>query len=114
MKVLEWQQHFSHCKSLVTISDAQGRLTPQSHVRARGNSNSSKLLWLSPLPARMKRSNQKHNFEHQFSANSVVGGGVGRKFKLVQAFMVVLVTCKNDEDQSKNEHTRVLTTFVPL
>ena len=28
--------------------------------------------------------------------------------------MVVLVTCKNDEDPSKNESTRVLTTFLPL
>ena len=28
--------------------------------------------------------------------------------------MVVLVTCKNDEDPSKNKGTRVLTTFLPL
>ena len=28
--------------------------------------------------------------------------------------MVVLVTCKNDEDPFKNENTRVLTTFLPL
>ena len=28
--------------------------------------------------------------------------------------MVVLVTCKNDEDQSKNELTIVLTIFIPL
>ena len=28
--------------------------------------------------------------------------------------MVVLVTCKNDEDQSKMERTRVLTIFLPL
>ena len=33
---------------------------------------------------------------------------MGPKFKLIQAFMVFLVTCKNDEDQSKNELTRVL------
>ena len=71
-------KNISHCKPLVIIPDVQGQLTPQSQVRAGG-----------------------HNFEHQFSdANSVVGGGVGPKFKLAQAFMVVLVTCKNDEDQS--------------
>ena len=28
--------------------------------------------------------------------------------------MVVLVTCKNDEDPFKNESTRVLTTLLPL
>ena len=46
--------------------------------------------------------------------NYVVSGGMGVKFKLIQAFMVVLVTCKNDEDQSKNELTRELTTFLPI
>ena len=34
-------------------------------------------------------------------------------FELIQAFMVVLVTCKN-EDPIKNEGTRLLTTFLPL
>ena len=38
-----------HCKSFVIIPDAQGQLTPQSQLRARGNSNSSELLWLSSL-----------------------------------------------------------------
>ena len=36
---------------------------------------------------------------------------MGPKFNLIQAFMVVLANCKNDEDQSKNELTIVLTTF---
>ena len=34
--------------------------------------------------------------------------------KFIQAFMVVPVTSKNDEDPFKNESTRVLTTFLPL
>ena len=38
----------------------------------------------------------------------------GQKFKLIQALMVVFVTCKNDEDPFKNESTRVPTTFLPL
>ena len=48
------------------------------------------------------------------AANSVAEDGIWQKFKLNQAFMVVLVTCKNDEDSIKNESTRVLTTFLPL
>ena len=36
------------------------------------------------------------------------------KFNLIQAFMVVLATCKNGEDPIKNEGTRVLTRFSPL
>ena len=43
--------------------------------------------------------------------NYVAGGGVGPKFKLIQAFTVVLVTCKNDEDQSKNVLTIVRTHY---
>ena len=60
-----------------------------------------------------------HNIINSFfkcsrAANSVVGDGIWQKFKLIQAFMVVLVTCKNDDDPFKNESTRVLTTFLPL
>ena len=36
------------------------------------------------------------------------------KFKLIQVFMVILVTCKIGEDSSKNEGTRVVTTFLSL
>ena len=44
---------------------------------------------------------------------SDVSDGILPKFKLIQAFMVGLLTCKN-EDTSKNEGTRVVTTFLPL
>ena len=37
-----------------------------------------------------------------------------QKFELIQAFMHVLVTCKNEEDQIKNEGARVFTRFLPL
>ena len=37
------------------------------------------------------------------------------KFELVQAFMHVFVnTCKNEEDQIKNEGARLFTIFLPL
>ena len=36
------------------------------------------------------------------------------KFELIQAFIVVLVTCKNEKDPIKNEGDRVLTRFFPL
>ena len=32
MKVLEWLQQISHCKSMESFYDAQGKLTPQSKV----------------------------------------------------------------------------------
>ena len=39
----------------VDFPGAQGQLTPPPVVESRRNSNSSKLLWLSLLPARMKK-----------------------------------------------------------
>ena len=36
------------------------------------------------------------------------------KFELIQAFMHVLVTCKNEEDPIKNEGARVFTRSLPL
>ena len=61
---------------------------------------------------------ERSNFDNQFQTikgRSLCSQcGVGPKFKLIQAFMVVLVTCKNDDDQSKNELTIVLITFLPL
>ena len=48
------------------------------------------------------------------AANSEVSDGILLKFKLIRAYMVGLVICKNEEDPSKNEGTRVVTTFLPL
>ena len=48
----------------------------------------------------------------QLTPKSVMG--ILLKFKPIQAFMVGLVICKNEEDPSKNEGTRVVTTFFPL
>ena len=60
-----------------------------------------------------------HNIIHQFfrrarADNSGVGGGIWPKFVLIQAFMHVLVTCKNEDDRFKNEGARVFTRFLPL
>ena len=51
MKELEWSQDFSHYKSMEIFPDAQGQLTPQSGPKW----NLSKILWLSSLPASMKK-----------------------------------------------------------
>ena len=59
MKVLEWSQKISNCESMQIFYDAQGKLTPQSEVGFTLNLNSFKLLWLSLLPARMKKIQSK-------------------------------------------------------
>ena len=66
MKVLEWSQQISQCKSMQIFYDAKGKLTPQSKV-------GSTLIFT--------------------------------KFKLIQALIVVLIVCKNEEDPFKIEST---------
>ena len=39
---------------------------------------------------------------------TVVGGQVWRIIELIQVFMDVLITCKNEEDPFKNEGARVV------
>ena len=36
------------------------------------------------------------------------------KFELIKAYMHVLVTCNNEEEEIKNEGPRVFTRFLPL
>ena len=56
----EWSQHCSHYyKSMRIFQDAQGQLTPQSMVGFGRISNSSTLLWLPSLPARMNKIRSK-------------------------------------------------------
>ena len=67
------------------------------------------ILWLCSLPAKMKKIRSKMKaleclqnytsiFRSSMAANSEVSGVIPVKFELIQAFMVVLVTCKNEED----------------
>ena len=53
-------------------------------------------------------------FRRARADNSGVGGGTWPKFELIQAFMHVLLTCKNEVDHIKNEGARVFTRFLPL
>ena len=55
MKELVCSQDFSHYKSMGIFPDAQGQLTPQSLVRSGQISNSSEMLWMSSLPASIKK-----------------------------------------------------------
>ena len=83
----------------IDFSDTQGQLIPKSVIESCQNSNSSKLLWQGSLPARMKKIHPKMT---------------ALEWSHIQAFMVGLVTCKNEEDPSKNDCTRVVTIFLPL
>ena len=116
IKALECSQDFPHYKSMEVFSNAQGKLTPQSLGESCRISYLSEILWLSSIPARMKKIRSKmktleclQDYRHSRAAYSEVSGGILPKFKLIQAFIVGLVTCKNEEDPIKNEGARVLT-----
>ena len=108
-KELEYSQDFSHYKSMGIFQDAQGQLTLLSLVRSGRISNSSEILCMSSLPASIKKIRSKmkvlewNNIIQEFfrrarADNSSVGVGIWTKFELIQAFMHVLVTCKNEDD----------------
>ena len=59
MKALECSQDFSHYMSMGIFPDTQGQLTLQSMVGSGQISNTSKILWLSSLPAKMKKIRSK-------------------------------------------------------
>ena len=47
-------------------------------------------------------------FRRSRAANSVVSGGICPKFKLIQAFMYALITCKYEKDPIKNSRENVM------
>ena len=59
MKVLKWSQHFPHYKSMGIFPDPQGQLTHKSLVGSCRISNPFEILWLSLLPARIKKNKSK-------------------------------------------------------
>ena len=59
IKVLEWSQHFSHCKSMGIFPDAQGQLTHESLVGSCRISNPFEIVWLSLLHAIIKKKKSK-------------------------------------------------------
>ena len=59
MKELEWSQDFSHYKFMGIFQEAQGQLTLQSFLESSPNSHLSEILWLSSLPASMKKIRSK-------------------------------------------------------
>ena len=53
-------------------------------------------------------------FRRSRAAYSVSSGEIMPKFKLIHAFMIVIVTCKNENDRIKNEGSRLLARFSPF
>ena len=52
-------------------------------------------------------------FRHSMAGDSAVNDGIQLKFLLMQAFIFIHVTGKNEEDLILREGANVLTTFLP-
>ena len=48
------------------------------------------------------------------AAKSIIGDGISMELKLIPAFIVVHLICKNVYDLFKYKSIRVVTTFLPL
>ena len=59
MKVLEWSQRFSHYKSMGIFPNAKGQLNYKYFVGYCPISNPSEILYVSLLPANMKKTQSK-------------------------------------------------------
>ena len=97
-EALEWQQHFSHYKSMGIFQDVHGKVIPQYMIQSSRFSNSCETSWLASLPARMVKFRSKIKalewprdymsfFRRSRSNNFVVSGGIWPKFELIQARM---------------------------
>ena len=104
----------------INFSDAKGQITLELVVVSGRNLNSSKLSCMSSLPARMRMIESKmkelecsQDFSH-YKSMGIFSDTQGQltpqslmesepKFELVRDIMVVLVTCKYEEDLIKNE-----------
>ena len=106
------------------FSNAQGQLTLQYVVKSGRTLNSFKTIYLVVLVTCKNEEDPIKNqntrkltslkldfFRHSRAAYSQVGSGIPPKFKLVQAFIIVLITLKNKKDPIKNEGSRVLQDF---
>ena len=122
MKAQDCSQDFSHYKSMGIFPDAQGQLTPQSLVRSGRISNSFEILWMSLLPASMKKIRSKmkalewtQHFPHFKSMVAMeTNGRIWPNFELIQALIHVLITCKYEKNPIKNSGENVMTSFSPL
>ena len=109
---------------LLVFPCAQWQVTPQSVVGSGRILNSPETLWCKDEEDSIKNEGDRASewpqdymsifFRRSKADNSAVSGRNWPKFKLIQAFMHVLYTCKNEEDPVKNEVARVATRFLPI
>ena len=118
----------------INISDAQGQLTPKSVIESCRNSNSSKLLWLVLLSARMMKIRPKmkvlewsqHFFHYksmgifphaqgQLTHKSLVGScQISNPFKILWLFLLPARIKKNKSEMKELEWSQDFPHYNPM
>ena len=100
----------------IDFLDAQGQLNTVVSGWISLKSKPIQILCMSLFPARMKKiKNETCKSMGIFcsrAANSAVHVWIWLKFEHIRDVMVVIVPCKNEDDPSKNDDTRVFTTLI--
>ena len=119
---------------LINFSDAQGQLTPKSAMESCRNSNSSELLWLVLLSARIKKIHQKmkvlewsHHFSHykymgifpdtqgQLTHKSLVGScRNSNPFEILWLFLLPARIKKNKSKMKELEWSQDFSHYNPM
>ena len=122
----KWRHQFYQYKPMGIFSDFQRQLTPQSVVQSSQNSNLSELSCMSSLPLSMKRMKRRKDEKQPRKSGDTIrtiitlsvtietSGWIWPNFKLIQALMYVIITCKYEKDPIKNSPEKVETSFFPL
>ena len=118
VQLAQWFQR-RRCLKMLTDDGrtTDGRRTDdgrRSHWYTNSSPRSLRLRWAKNEGARVVTTLSINFLRWSRRANSIIEDGILKKFKLIQAFIVVLLICKNKEDPLKIESTRVVTTFLPL
>ena len=66
------------------------------------------------IQSKMKELEWSQYYSLIFNSKIKICDGTLTKSKLIQALIVVLIVCKNEEDPFKIERTRVVAIFLPL
>ena len=117
-----WWRHFLHYKSMgffQTLKGSQLR-SPWSYL-AEFKTHSSSYVYHHYLQV-WNLSNQKHSRKCDdnvfptltLSVATETSGHIWPNFKLIQALIHILITCKYEKDPIKNSGENVMTSFPPL
>ena len=112
----EWLPRYRPLENFNIKWNGNGNAHGNGNAYDRGDYNSSFALCAVELKMKALECLQNYMtfFRRSRATNSQDSSRILSNFELIQAFIVVLVTCKYEEDPIRNEGAKVLTRFSQL